>query len=1027
MLKQKTMKKIIIKYILIFCAVPGMLNTYTVLAQEDEPATNIISAKVVDESGRPVPDVFVRSFVTNKKIITDADGNFTLTVSGGETDQVIIDAAGYEFNVSEISGGILNRDSIVLRRTWLTDGKNEVLMPYSSTLNERSVTASTMISGEELTSYPGVSFLEALSGRLPGLTVYTYETRPGDEEAGVAIRGESASVYIDGIMRDPADLTVNEVESVQVIRDLSGRATLGISGANPVLWITTKKGQSFKREVTVTAEMGMSTPTVLPKYLDSYQYALLFNEALENDGLDPLYSQEALDAYRDGSDPLLYPNIDYYGDYLKPSSPFQRAAISFAGGDKRVNYFSMLDYVGNRGLENMGEQIRSDRYKIRGNVNIRLTEFMQMNVNLSGTYGRTRFPNSDGYYSTFDMFNEVLSMYPSNAHGMKYQDSLLISDDHPLNLENELASSGYGEGADLNTQNTATLLIDMDDFVKGLSFSATASFDVYNNLTHTKGGTEELYRVLADRSLERIVEKEVDPSLELTYSDFIKRTVGFGVLHYDREFGPHELSMMLSYYMGYQEQRSFGGIYQPLKMQDLSYRANYALNGKYILQLDLSYSGSMKLPEGERFSVFPTVGAAWILSRESFLSGSEHIDYLKLYSSLGMAGIDEFYLSGYNTYYLGQTLWENVGTWSTGIPGRTATDFNVYSIQQAGSDDYELPRRSYFNVGIQGDLFKRALSIELNYFRQKDYNLISQKASQTPAIFGGSQTYPGTNYTYGTGFLPATNYGENMKWGLDGLIQHTNKFGDFRYSIGANAQYARGKYLVVDEPINQEEYRKQAGKETDLYWLYESEGLYQTAQEITDRGISQSWGDVQPGDIRYADYNNDGVVDEKDLHTTGAHSPRLHYGLNLSIGYRGFGLFILGQGRANGEALLSNSRYFWINGTTQNYSELMLDRWPESNDYPRLTTISENNYQPSTFWLASAAYFRLRNVELSYTLPERVSQRILMRNCKFFIRASNVLMLSELNKYSIDPEYAWYGIYGYPIFRTMTFGLACKF
>jgi TonB-linked SusC/RagA family outer membrane protein len=860
------------------------------------------------------------------------------------------------------------------------------------------------------------------------LVINTVTARPGQEEASAYIRGEPANIYIDGIMRDPSDLTVYEVETVQVIKDFTGRAALGISGANPIIWITTKAGKSLKKEIMVTAEAGMSAPTVMPKYLDAYNYASLLNEALQNEGLSPLYTQEALDAYQSGSDPLVYPDINYYEKYVKSSSPFQRAAISFAGGDKQVNYFSMVDYVGSRGLESIGELARSDRFKIRGNVNLTLTDYIQMNINLSGTYGKSRFPNEGSGPDFFNMFNSVLSRYPSNAHAMSYNDSMIISDDYPLNLENELVSSGYAEGLSLNTQNTATLLIDLNDLVQGLSLKATASFDVYNNLTNNKGGTGALYRLLEDRSLEMIIEEEVDPGLTQGFNDFVKRTVGFGVLNWNRGFGQHDLAMMLSYYQGYEERRSFGQEeYQPLKMQDLSWRGDYTFNDKYIFQLDLSYSGSMKLPEGKRFNLYPAIGAAWIMSNESFLNNIDIVDYLKLYASFGVIGFDNFSLAGYNTYYLNQTLWENVGSWSTGIPGRTATGFNVYNVKQIGSDNFTLPKRSYFNLGTQGEMLSKKLAFEINWFYQKDYDLISQKASQTPSIFGGSVTIPGTNYFTGTGFLPAINWGAQMKWGFDGMLQYSGSAGDFRYGIGANGQYVRGKYLIVDEPVGLEEYRKQAGKAMDLYWLYVSEGLYQSQDEINNRGVRQSWGTVYPGDIRYADYNNDLIIDEKDVHTTGAHSPRIYYGVNLSLGYKNFGLVVLGQGRANGEIMLSNPNYFWINGTNQNYSELMLDRWPQSNDYPRLTTLSQNNYQSTDYWLSGGGYFRLKNIEFSYTLPKTISKNILMQNCKFFARGSNLMVLSGLNKYSIDPEYTWAGINDYPIFRTITFGVSCKF
>ena len=266
-----------------------------------------------------------------------------------------------------------------------------------------------------------------------------------------------------------------------------------------------------------------------------------------------------------------------------------------------------------------------------------------------------------------------------------------------------------------------------------------------------------------------------------------------------------------------------------------------------------------------------------------------------------------------------------------------------------------------------------------------------------------------------------------MRWGIDGLIQWNKQIGDFRYSIGGNALYMRGKYIVVDEPEALPEYQKRAGTDMDAFWLYEAEGLFQSAGEISSRTVTQSWGALQPGDIRYADLNGDDVVDELDVMATDYHAPRFFYGVNLSVGYRGLNISALGQGVADGNVMLSSNRYFMINGTGQNYSELMLDRFPVTNDYPRLTTVSLNNYQYSTFWVAKAAYFRLKNVEISYTFPVNASRRLAMNDLKIYARGTNLAAVSSLKKYSVDPENIDAGITGYPLFRTITVGVSCKF
>ncbi|MFN2378996.1 MAG: hypothetical protein ABR519_02160, partial [Bacteroidales bacterium] len=443
-------------------------------------------------------------------------------------------------------------------------------------------------------------------------------------------------------------------------------------------------------------------------------------------------------------------------------------------------------------------------------------------------------------------------------------------------------------------------------------------------------------------------------------------------------------------------------------------RANYSYDGKYILQADLSYSGSMRMPDGERYSLYPTVGAAWILSEEGFLSENNLFDYLKFNTSFGIMGLGNFSLSGYNPYYLHQTLWSYGGGWRPGVPGSYGYTSDIYNILQNGSTGFKIPKRRYFNAGFQGQMMEKALSFEVNYFNEFNYDKISNRLYTTPSIIG-------------TEFLAATNYGEDTRWGLDGMVQYSGKSGNLGYSAGFNAMYMRAKYLVVDESAALEDYRKRAGTDMDLFWMYNDEGLYQSFSEITTRNVSQSWGDVLPGDIRYEDKNDDGTVDEKDVYAPGAHSPRLFFGANLNLTYRGFSLFVSGQGVADGDVMLTSNRYFRINGTNQHYSELMLDRWPETNDVPRLTTSSNNNVQNSSFWVRNAAYFKVKNVELSYRLPVNVSRQLFMTDSRVFVRGTNLITLSGLSEYGVDPEYINAGITEYPIFRTFTAGVSFSF
>ncbi len=1007
------MKNNIFRKSLIISALLMLIAGSTLSGQKREVPTTTVKGSVVTIDDRPVKGIVVKSFNTSQSVVTDALGNYEITVTAAETDRISVSYDGYKSQVVEVVPGTTAIDPIVLEKYRYVSPDNSVGLPYRSLSNSRNVSAITVISGDELMSYPAASLLETLSGRLPGLTIESYSTMPGHESFGAFIRGTGATVYIDGIMRDLTGLSVSEVEEVQVIRDLPGRAALGLSGSGPVLWITTRKGTSFNRDMKVSAEYGVSTPATMPKYLNSYDYARLLNEALANDGYDPWYTSSDLSAYKDHSNLITHPDVDYYGEYVSRVAPFRRGSVSFEGGDRRVTYFSMFDYLGGAGLEKVGEKIRNDRYKLRGNVAIKLNEVMHLSINIAASLNKQRFPNIAGGAGVYNMF-DIISVYPSNAHPI-YVDSLLIrSDNFPVNLTNELAHSGFGDGMILNAQNNARLVIDLGSIAKGLTAFGNASFDVSNNIINSKGGTAALYR-LEGLTPVRVVEAVVVPSMSLGAYQVLKRTAGYAGLNYESTFGKSALTADAVFYAALEEVNSNDRWYQPSKVEDLSVRVNYGFNERYVAQMDMAYSGSNRMPRGKRFSLYPTAGFAWIASNEAFMSDVKAIDFLKLYGSAGVMGVNDYYLQGYNPFYLHETLWTRSGSWRSGVASNRGENINIYKLVQTGTDDFVLPKRRLINTGVQAQLLGRSLDVEINYFNERNYDKISNKSALTPSIIGSPQ------------FLPATNYGEDVRWGIDGLVQWSRTIGDITWGAGGNFLYMRGKYLVVDEPDALPEYQKRAGTAMDAFWLYEADGLFQTVGEIASHSITQSWGALQPGDIRYVDLNDDKMINEYDVHATAYHSPRFFYGLNASAAWRGFGILAVGQGRADGNVMLASNRYFMISGTGQNYSELMLDRFPETNNYPRLTTMSPNNYQYSTFWVANAAYFRLKNVELSYTFPATASRRLAMNNLRIYVRGTNIAAFSSLKKYSVDPENINAGISGYPLFRTVTAGLSCKF
>lgn len=896
-------------------------------------------------------------------------------------------------------------DSINSSTSINTETDEVIELPYGAQSLNRSVSAISIISGEELESYPGTNFMEALRGRIPGLVIWQGNTMPGFESTPATIRGTGAVVYIDGVRRDPSFLTAYEVDQVQVMKDISGRGLLGVSGANPVIWITTKKGNAGG-DINVSLEYGLHEPTVLPDYLNAYDYATLFNEAMVNDGNEPEYSNADLEAFRSQSNPLINPDVNYYDTYVKNVSSFRRINVDFSNSLNELEYYAMVNYTGNSGLESVGQQIRNDRFRARGNVSFPVSDWIDLEINVLGTYQDQTFPNVGGGAFPYNMFSEVLSFYPSNAHPVTHDGQFIISDDYPENINNSLSlESGRGEMSRISSHNDGKITMDLGRYVEGLSFQGIISFDIDNYIGIGRGGTNPLYRVTSGGDLEIVQERVVDPNMSLGSNIQSTRTQGIAQLNYDLQLDDnHDLTLDGAFFRSYYDG---GGSFQPEQLMDMSLRANYAYQQKYVLQLDVTHSGSMRLPEGQRFNTYPAIGAAWVASNENFIKDIDMLNYLKLYSSYGKTGINDFFV-GYDPYYLYRTSWDTFGAWTSGVEGNRGSS-PIAGIIQFGNENLSLPEREFFNVGLQGRAINDRVSFEINYYEEKNTGLLTSLQNVTPSVLGGGS------------FSSVQNYESNKKWGFDGMAGFSGNVGGLGYNIAVNALYTRGKYLQVDEAPSLADYRKLSGRDMDLFRMYQSDGLFQNQSDI-DAHVPQSWGDVQPGDIRYTDFNDDGVINEQDVHAPGAHSPRLFYGVNFSLNFRGLNMFMQGTGVADGQVILGSGRYFRINNTQQNYSAPMLDRWPETNNYPRLTTSSANNVQNSTFWVRNANYFRLSHVELSYSLSQLFTESNSDKSWKVFLRGTNLVTLSGLKDYSVDPTSLNAGITSYPVMRTVTAG-----
>ncbi|MDX1471558.1 MAG: TonB-dependent receptor, partial [Flavobacteriaceae bacterium] len=475
----------------------------------------------------------------------------------------------------------------------------------------------------------------------------------------------------------------------------------------------------------------------------------------------------------------------------------------------------------------------------------------------------------------------------------------------------------------------------------------------------------------------------------------------YGTLAYDREFGNNHLSTKLSHFYSNKDHDNW---IQDQRFTNTVLGLKYDFNDKIYTEANIAYMGTNKLPKDTRFGIFPTFGAAWIVSEENFIKENNFLNYLKLKASYGVLGYDRS-----TDYYLYENRWNTNG--NVQFNERNNTSFTQTNLQSIGNPNLDWEKSREFNIGIEALISNNKLGFEINYFHELRYDIIQS---------------PGYRYSVASGNLfPQVNQGETLNRGVEAMFTWKDVIGEWNYSIGGNFIYSKNKILKTSEIIYPESqsFIKQTGRPSDTYFGYVSEGLF-TSQEQIDNHVPQTFGDYGVGSIAYRDLNNDGVIDNLDRKALGNSFPRTSLGVNFNLNYHRFNLFVLGTAELGVDNMRNNS-YYWNYGEGK-YSVIVNDRYHRVNNpggkYPALTTTAGvNNFRNSDYWIQSASFFRLKNVELSYTIPSSS----FIKAYKIFTRGTNLLVATENGV--LDPEGLDAGVNNYPIFRTLTGGLSVKF
>lgn len=1003
-------------YIILMLLLP-FFSESNIYAQKRSKQYSEIKAKVVDKEGNPIQSVRITVDEGIFESSTDKQGKFSLKVTDNST--LVFDVPGFEPQYLGVS--VIKQNPVVVMEKSIPYGgvKDEVELPFRKTIAREIVGATSTIDEDAISSSNQMNVLNILSGKAPGLNVSQVPTEPGRSATVLNIRGLSRSatdnaplIIIDGIERPLEDLTPEEIESITVLKDATSKILYGPKAVNGVLLVKTKRGIKYKRDRQFNIEFGAQTPVRMPEYLNSADYATMYNQARINDGLSPYYTQTDIDGYRMGTNPVLYPDVDFHKLCLNDHMSYRKAIAQFRGGNESAQYYVNATYAGYGGYEAVGKNNTSNKFNLRVNLDYKVNDWLKAFVDIAGQmeFYTTNYMSADKLFSR-------LSSHRPNAYPIKFSDpgnpgteiygameNANLSSSRE-NIYAEMALGGSKENTVRKGQTNIGFDLSLDRYVKGLSAKAYVTFDVYNYLVVGKNENFSSYRpIFNENSLigKELLTVEKKVSDKSRIADQMYRNYGyFGQLSYDRTFqAKHQLKSDL---VIFQSRRGNLGSSQDDVNRTFALRTNYVYNKKWIAELDMAVMGSSRFTKGNRYGYFPTVGVAWIASEEKFLKDKEWLDFLKIKASTGLLGTDNYF-----DFFLFESRWNT--SQSTHFGPKLEEDVNTSTLVHVGNPDLTWEKSFEINIGAEAS-FLNCLTADFNYFNNYRYDILTPTTSFS-SINGGELMY--------------RNYGSVRNQGVELALEYSGNIGKLHYSIGGNTIWSKAVYEKTDDMEGLSSNRKKEGKPVDTRFGLIAEGLFKSGDEIAAHPV-QDFGPVQIGDVKYANINNDHHINENDMLPIGNEYPRFQFGLNINLAYKGFELSLSGSGMAQYDIYLNNS-YYWMR-EDQKYSTFVKNYFNPSTGegkFPRLTTQqNQNNYRSSSLWMRSGNFFKLRDAMLSYSLPQNITNKMTLKQVKLFVRGSNLFTISSIK--DLDPEYIDAGVTGYPFFRSFTGGINVVF
>lgn len=1050
-------------------------DNFIILIPKKKPASTslttfkkdiVVTGRVVDEKKQAIPGVTVKIQNSTGAVLTGQDGFYSIKVPSSNA-VLTFSFIGFESQTISVEGKSTINVTLVEKKSDL----EEVIIVAYGTQKKETITGSiSTLKGSEILNTRSPNLIQNVQGKIAGVQIRQNSSQPGGGQTSINIRGFGTPlIVIDGVIRDGVGeferLDPNDIESISVLKD-GAAAIYGIGASNGVVLVTTKKGNSGPVKVSYSNNLGFSSPTNIPKAVNSADWVDLRNELGANIWLGPTNTREETQKYKDGVEPG-YESVDWYNETMKSSSTQQQHNLSLRGGGETAKYFVSAGYTKDNGLVRENP-LNFQQFNFRANSDIKLAKSLDLNINI---FGRRDLNNqiAGGFTSILSgVYGAVPYQNPYINDDPNFPAAIVAGTTNPVALIRP-DLTGY------NTTKTNLLRSSLSlnykiPGIKGLEARVFGAYDLNNSSNKFLSRQIKLYRldpvtqetVQATTYSNNAISFNVPSSQRLNLQSQLNYKVSINNKHNISSMILHELRTIDSQSLFARRDIDFftvdvlaqgslinqtnDGDELQQRYESFIGRFNYDFKQKYLAEFVFRQDGSFRYGPNQRWGFFPGVMLAWRVSEEGFIKNNlNFLQNMKLRVSYGEAGQDVGqpfqYVAGYQT---GSSLgYEFVdGVYKTIVESPLLVNNNL-----------SWSRSKILNAGVDLELFQNGLfGLTFDVYRRNREGLLATRAGSLPNTFGAS--------------LPQENLNSDRVQGFDFTINHRNKIGEFSYAISANMNISQSMNLYREQNPFQSSYSKwkndQSYRNRNIVWGYDVIGRFQNWDEIRNYPVYMDGtaGNLSqlPGDPIYRDVNGDGLITSDDMlpmfrggqvlisgSSTPDYSsgqPPVQYGFNLSGAYKGFDFNCLIQGAANYTISLGNE---WQTPlfSDRNAPEYLMDRWRLSDYYDKNSEWVPG-YFPATrrpldaasirltnnIYRRNASYVRLKNVEIGYTLPKRIVDKVKIDNLRIHVNATNIYTRTDKILRLFDPERGegeFGANYAYPLIKSINLGLNMTF